>query len=157
MATGESNSHSPPSPLTIITSPSIYHHDTEWRHERRDLSGCADGDGALEREAAPPYVKGRAGLYVAFRREKPPPALAPPDPVRAEGNADPGGASPQPPALDAAATVLPGAGPLDIEAPVGGGPSFDAAVAGRSLSGGGAPRPRTTSGPDVPALPLLQP
>ena len=111
----------------------------------------------MEREAAPPHVKRGAGLHVAYGREKPPPALAPPDPVRAKGDADPGGASPQPPAPDEAATVLPGAGPLDIEAPVGGGPSYDAAVAGRSLSGGRAPGQRTPPVPDVPALPLLQP
>ena len=135
MATGESNSHSPPSLLTIITSPSNTHHEPEWRHERRDLSGCADRDGALEREAAPPYVKGRAGLYVAFRREEPLPALAPPDPVRTEGDADPGGASPHSPAPGEATPVLPGAGALYLEAPVGGGAGDGAAVPGGSLPG----------------------
>ena len=77
----------------------------------------------------------RAGLYVAYGREKPPPALAPPDPVRAEGNADPGGASPQPPAPGEAAPILPGAGALNPEAPVGGGTGDGAAVSGGGLSG----------------------
>ena len=157
MATVESNSHSPPSLLTIITSPSDTYHEPKWRYERRDLPGCADWDGALEREAAPPHVKRGAGLHVAYGREKPPPALAPPDPVRAEGDADPGGASPQPPAPGETEPILPGAGPLDLEAPVGGGAGNGAAVTGGGLSGGGAPGQGPPPGPDVPALPLLQP
>ena len=153
----ESNSHSPPSPFTITTPPLTTHHESERGNERRYVPGGVDGHGGVERKAAPQHVESRASLHVAYRGEEPPPALAPPDPARTEGGADPGGASPHPPAPGEAAPVLPGAGALNPETPVGGGTGDGAAVLGGGLPGRGTPGQGTPPVPALPALPLLFP